>query len=115
MILVTKFGIGYEQGRDSSKEMVHRAIEQSLEMLNTDYVDVYLVHWPDRDTPFEETMGALEEIVQAGKTRFVGVSNFTPPEIARCMDARHVDVLQYGCNLFDRRHVKWTFPLRGSK
>ena len=58
VILVTKFGIGYEQGRDSSKEMVHRAIEQSLEMLNTDYVDVYLVHWPDRDTPFEETMGA---------------------------------------------------------
>lgn len=110
VILVTKFGIGYEQGRDSSKEMVHRAIEQSLEMLNTDYVDVYLVHWPDRDTPFEETMGALEEIVQAGKTRFVGVSNFTPPEIARCMDTRSVDVLQYGCNLFDRRHVKWTFP-----
>ncbi len=110
VILVTKFGIGYEHGRDSSKEMVHRAIEHSLEMLNTDYVDVYLVHWPDRDTPFEETMGALEEIVQAGKTRFVGLSNFTPPEIARCMDARRVEVLQYGCNLFDRRHVKWTFP-----
>ena len=69
IILVTKFGIGYEHGRDSSKEMVHKAIDQSLEMLNTDYIDVYLVHWPDRDTPFDETMGALEEIVQAGKVR----------------------------------------------
>ena len=55
-------------------------------------------------------MGALEEIVQAGKVRHVGLSNFTPPEIDRCMEARRADVLQYGCNLFDRRHLTWTFP-----
>jgi aryl-alcohol dehydrogenase-like predicted oxidoreductase len=110
VILVTKFGIGYEQGRDSSVEMVHKAIDQSLEMLNTDYIDVYLVHWPDRDTPFEETMGALEEIVQAGKVRHIGLSNFTPDEIRTSMDARRVDVLQYGYNMFDRRQSKWIFP-----
>ena len=113
VILVTKFGVGYGddgRGRDSSKEMTHKAIEQSLARLNTDYVDVYFVHWPDRDTPFEETLGALEELVQAGKVRHVGLSNFTPAEIKRCMAARRIDVLQYGYNMFDRRQAKWIFP-----
>ncbi len=109
VILATKFG-RYPAGRDSSREMLHMAIDQSLAMLNTDYVDVYLAHWPDRNTPFEETMRALEEIVQAGKVRCVGLSNFTPDEIRRCMAARRVDVLQYGYNMFDRRQAKWTFP-----
>ena len=110
VLVVSKFGVYPQGGRDSSKEMAHKSIDQSLELLNTDYVDVYMVHWPDRDTPFEETMGALEEIVQAGKARYIGLCNYTPPEIERCMDVRGVDVLQYGCNLFDRRQVKWTFP-----
>ena len=103
VILVTKFGTGYQHGRDSSKQMMHKAIDQSLALLNTDYIDVYLVHWPDRDTPFEETLGAIDELVQAGKVRYVGVSNFTPAEIERCMAARRIDVLQYGYNMFDRR------------
>jgi aryl-alcohol dehydrogenase-like predicted oxidoreductase len=78
--------------------------------LNTDYIDVYLVHWPDRTTPFDETMEALEEIVQQGKARFVGLSNFTIDEIKTCMETRRVDVIQYACNLFDRRMAKWIFP-----
>ena len=110
VILVTKFGTGYQHGRDSSKQMMHKAIDQSLALLNTDYIDVYLVHWPDRDTPFEETLGAIDELVQAGKVRYVGVSNFTPAEIERCMAARRIDVLQYGYNMFDRRQAKWIFP-----
>ncbi|RME63374.1 MAG: aldo/keto reductase [Caldilineae bacterium] len=110
IILVTKFGIGYEGGRDASRARVHRAIEGSLRRLKTDYVDVYLVHWPDRNTPFEETMLALDEIVQAGKARFVGVSNFTPAELRRAHAARRVDVVQYGYSLFDRRMARWIFP-----
>ena len=47
--------------------MAHAAIDRRLKALNTDYIDVYLVHWPDRTTPFDETMEALEEIVQQGK------------------------------------------------
>ncbi len=60
--------------------------------------------------PFDETMQALEEIVEQGKVRYVGLSNFTPREIETCVEARRVDVLQYGCNLFDRRMAKWIFP-----
>ena len=110
VILVTKFGQGYEHGRDGSREMVHQVINQSLTLLNTDYIDVYLVHWPDRDTPFKETLAALDELVQAGKVRYVGLSNFTPPELKRCMASRRIDVLQYGYNMFDRRQAKWIFP-----
>lgn len=113
VILVTKFGIYQQEGkwsRDSTRAQALAAIERSLKFLNTDYVDVYLIHWPDRATPFEEPMRALEEIVQAGKARFVGVSNFKAEEIATCMATRRVDVGQYGYHLFDRRMERDVFP-----
>ena len=105
-IVVTKFGTGYldkPNYRDSSRERVLASIDKSLQNLGTDHVDVYLVHWPDRLTPFEETMSALDDIVREGKVRFVGLSNFTRPEIEACMAVRRVDVVQYGWNMFDRR------------
>jgi aryl-alcohol dehydrogenase-like predicted oxidoreductase len=113
VLLVTKFGIYQNEGtwyRDSSRAQAMAAIERSLNYLQTDYVDVYLVHWPDRQIPFEEPMRALEEIVQAGKARFVGVSNFKAEEIASCMATRRVDVGQYGYHLFDRRMEREVFP-----
>src|SRR6185295_5925844 len=61
VVVVTKFGIGYRDKpklRDASRARVMASIETSLENLGTDYVDVYLVHWPDPQTPFEETMRA---------------------------------------------------------
>ena len=87
-IIVTKFGMNYRDKpnfRDSSRERVVASIDKSLKNLGTDYVDVYIVHWPDRQTPFEETMGALDDLVQDGKVRFVGLSNFKLEEIEACM------------------------------
>jgi aryl-alcohol dehydrogenase-like predicted oxidoreductase len=113
VLVVTKFGILYperERGRDSRRSMALAAIERSLKFLKTDYVDVYLVHWPDVSTPFEETMLALEEIVQSGKARFVGISNFRPEQLQSCMAARRVDVAQYGYHLFDRRMEQEIIP-----
>ena len=112
-IVVTKFGILQDDGkwyRDSSRESALAAIDRSLKALGTDYVDVYLIHWPDTDVPLEESMGALEEIVQAGKARFVGVSNFRPHLIETCMAARRVDITQYGYHMFDRRLEREVFP-----
>jgi myo-inositol catabolism protein IolS len=105
-VIVTKFGMNYRDMpnlRDSSRARVSASIDKSLKNLGTDYVDVYLVHWPDRNTPFEETMLALDDIVRDGKVRFVGLSNFKLEEIQACMAVRRVDVVQYGWNLFDRR------------
>jgi len=113
VILVTKFGIGYRDKpnlRDASRARVMASIEQSLENLGTDCVDVYLVHWPDRQTPFEETMRALEDVVRQGKARFVGVSNFKREQIEACRRVRRIDVAQYGWNLFDQRMQREIFP-----
>ncbi len=115
IILVTKWGIGYndvltEKGRDSRAARAKLSIETSLKHLNTDYVDVYLIHWPDRRIPFDEPMRAMEDIVQEGKARFVGVSNFKAEEIEACMQTRRVDVGQYGYHMFDRRTEQAIFP-----
>jgi aryl-alcohol dehydrogenase-like predicted oxidoreductase len=96
--------------RDSSRERVFASIDKSLKNLGTDWVDVYLVHWPDRLTPFEETMGALEEVVRDGKVRAVGLSNFKLDEIEACRQAFRVDVVQYGWNMFDRRMQREILP-----
>lgn len=115
VILVTKCGIFLPPGakaaeRDASRANILREIEASLRRLGTDFVDVLLVHWPDPKTPLEETMRALEEVVQSGKARFVGVSNFTVEQMRACMAVRRIDVLQVGYHLFDRRMEREHFP-----
>lgn len=115
VIVVTKVGIGYkdsgrEKDRDSRRERIMASVENSLRFLNTDYLDVYLIHWPDRHTPFDETMRAMGDLVQQGKARFVGVSNFRAEEIDACMNTRRVDVGQYGYHMFDRRMERDVFP-----
>ena len=112
-VITTKFGVGYPDTpnyRDSTRKRVMESIEKSLKNLDTDYVDVYLIHWPDRNVPFEEPMRALDELVKQGKVRAVGLSNFKLAEIERCMQARRVDVVQYCWNMFDRRMQKEIFP-----
>ncbi len=111
--IVTKFGVGYDEmptRRDSSRARVMASIEKSLQRLQTDHVDVYLVHWPDPDTPLEETMRALDDIVRQGKARYIGVSNFRLAQIEACMRLRPIDVVQYGWNMFDRRMQVEIFP-----
>lgn len=112
-VITTKFGIGYPDApnyRDSTRKRVMESIDKSLKALNTDYVDVYLIHWPDRNVPFEEPMRALDELVKQGKVRAIGLSNFKLSEIEACMKARRVDVVQYCWNMFDRRMQKEIFP-----
>ncbi len=112
-VITTKFGVGYPDApnyRDSTRKRVVESIDKSLKALNTDYVDVYLIHWPDRTTPFEEPMQALDELVKQGKVRAVGLSNFKLSEIERCARTRRVDVVQYCWNMFDRRMQKEIFP-----
>ena len=112
-IITTKFGVGYPKAtnyRDSSRQRVMDSIDKSLKALETDYVDVYLIHWPDRSIPFEEPMRALDDLVKQGKARAVGLSNFQLSEIETCMKARRVDVVQYCWNMFDRRMQKEIFP-----
>jgi len=112
-VITTKFGVGYPDApnyRDSTRKRVMESIEKSLKALNTDYVDVYLIHWPDRNVPFEEPMRALDDLVKQGKVKAVGLSNFKLNEIQVCMKTHRIDVVQYCWNMFDRRMQKEIFP-----
>ena len=111
--IATKFGVGYAElptRRDSSRGRVMASIEKTLQRLQTDHVDVYLVHWPDPDTPLDETIRALDDIVRQGKARYVGVSNFRLAQVEACMRLRRIDVVQYAWNMFDRRMQEEIFP-----
>jgi aryl-alcohol dehydrogenase-like predicted oxidoreductase len=113
-VVVTKCGIvpapSGQPGRNASRASILREIEDSLRRLRTDHVDVYLVHWPDANTPLEETMSALDQIQQSGKAKLVGVSNFDVALLEQCLALRKIDVLQVGYNLFDRRMEREVFP-----
>ena len=94
VVLATKFGgdMGDGTKERGSARYVRKAIDASLRRLRTDYVDVYQYHFPDGVTPFEETFGALNELVEQGKVRYVGHSN---------LDARAVEEIDELCQRRD--------------
>jgi aryl-alcohol dehydrogenase-like predicted oxidoreductase len=88
IVLATKFGMDMEglNGNDfsarGSRRYIVRALEASLRRLETDYIDLYQMHAPDETTPIDETLAALDDLVRAGKVRYLGNSNFTGWQIA---------------------------------
>jgi len=83
VLLATKFGGDMGDGTTArgSRDYIRKAIDASLRRLRTDYVDVYQYHTPDRVTPFEDTFGALDELVREGKVRYVGHSNLSAEHV----------------------------------
>ena len=105
VVVVTKCGVDYPdrpKGRDSRMVSILASVDQvALVDLQTDYLDVLLVHWPDVNTPFEETMHALDSVVRQGKVRAVGVSNFTIDQIKECEATR-----PHRCGPVRSQHVR---------
>src|SRR5262249_32159305 len=89
VVLATKFGSsvrganGADWGARGSRRYIRKAVERSLTRLRTDWIDLYQLHRPDPETPIEETLSALTDLVHEGKVRYVGSSNFAPPPLAR--------------------------------
>lgn len=82
VVLATKFGGKIDDARKGAKpEYVRQAVEESLRRLATDRIDLYQLHMPDAETPIEDTLGALNELVQAGKVREIGCSNFSVEQL----------------------------------
>jgi len=106
VVIATKGGLrplgGARVERDASAAWIRQGAEDSLRALNTDYIDLLQVHWPDSKTPFEETAGALAELVAAGKIRHIGVSNFDPAEIEEFSETQPVETLQPPYSIFHR-------------
>jgi aryl-alcohol dehydrogenase-like predicted oxidoreductase len=85
VVIATKFAMPMGQGaldRGGSRSYILRAVEASLRRLGTDYIDLYQMHAPDPDTPIDETLRALDDVVRQGKVRYLGCSNFLGWQIA---------------------------------
>jgi aryl-alcohol dehydrogenase-like predicted oxidoreductase len=119
VVVATKFGMAMGSGpyeRGASRRYIMAAAEASLRRLDTDYLDVYQLHQPDPDTPQEETLAALDDLVRAGKVRYLGNSNFSGWQVAdadwisrtRSL-ARYVSA-QNQYNLLDRRIERDLLP-----
>ncbi len=105
--IATKFGIGYNAERtalkvDGSPANVRRAIEGSLKRLNVDHVDLYYLHRVDPDTPIEETVGAMAELVTEGKVRFLGLSEAAPATLRKAHATHPITALQTEYSLWSR-------------
>ncbi len=82
VLIATKFGIKMGEGKEGGQPAyVRQAAEDSLRRLGTDYIDLYQLHKPDPSTPIADTLGALEELVKAGKVREIGCSNFSAEQL----------------------------------
>src|SRR5215212_2996014 len=88
IVLATKFGSAVDEQRKGARpEYVRRAAEDSLRRLGTDHIDLYQLHTPDPEVPIGETLGALDELVKAGKVREIGCSNFSAEQLREAEEA----------------------------
>jgi aryl-alcohol dehydrogenase-like predicted oxidoreductase len=104
LVIATKGGInpGSARPRDARRDWLRSGVEASLRTLGVDHIDLYQVHWPDSETPAEETATALQELVDEGKLRHVGVSNYDADQLAAFDKTRPVETLQPPYHLFCR-------------
>jgi aryl-alcohol dehydrogenase-like predicted oxidoreductase len=97
VIIATKVSQGNLRPED-----IRSSCEASLQRLNSDYIDVYYIHWPNWEIPFEETMGEMQRLKSEGKIRFVGCSNFGKQDLTEILEISHIEVNQLAYNLLFR-------------
>ncbi len=117
VVLATKFGLinrrgdSEERGLDSRPDNIRFAVEGSLRRLGTDHIDLYYQHRVDRATPIEDTIGAMAELVQAGKVCHIGMSEASPATIRRAHAVHPVTALQTEYSLWTRDPEAEILPL----
>lgn len=113
LIIATKCGV-YHHGnhvvKDSQRDNILSECDLSLKNLKTDYIDLYIVHWPDNNTGFEETFSAMESLKKSGKIRYVGVSNFSLAQVIESEDYGDIVAVQPPYSMVNRsqeKFMKW--------
>ena len=105
VLIATKTGLQWDGGkvsRNASRARIMQEVEESLRRLRTDYIDIYQVHWPDPLVTIEETAEAMLTLLEQGKIRAIGVSNFSVLQMERFRRVAPLHVLQPPYNLFER-------------
>ncbi len=116
VILATKLGFTWKKNgafqgfTDNSPTNINREIDESLRRLRTDYIDLYQVHWPDPDTPIEDTLLAMENLKRAGKVRCIGCCNFPLELLKEALKYGEIRTIQVPYNLIDRSVEKDLLP-----
>jgi aryl-alcohol dehydrogenase-like predicted oxidoreductase len=113
VVIATKAGLDWRDGqpfRDASRKRIFREVEASLKRLRTDYIDIYQVHWPDPLTPIEECAEAMLALLQQGKIRAIGVSNFTRLQMREFRRVARIHTAQPAYNLFERESEEDVLP-----
>jgi aryl-alcohol dehydrogenase-like predicted oxidoreductase len=105
VLIATKVGLQWEGGsvfRNASRARILQEIDDSLRRLQTDYIDIYQVHWPDPLVPIEETAETMGALFRQGKIRAIGVSNFSVEQMEQFRKVAPLHVAQPPFNLFER-------------
>lgn len=118
IVLLSKFGIPLqgEMRFCTSRRYLKNAVEESLRRLNTEWIDIYMIHWPDPSTPMEETLRALDDLVRAGKIHYIACSNYSAWKvveaqwIARELGLNHFIAAQNEYSLLARDTEKELLP-----
>lgn len=112
IVIATKAAHVPNKGRtfDNSPEFLKQSVEDALKRLQTDYIDIFCIHFPDKSTPKNEAVAALHELKEAGKIRAVGVSNFTLEQLKEANTDGYVDVVEDKYSLIHRQAEKELFP-----
>ena len=113
VILATKVGLDWANGkveRNSTRQRILHELEDSLHRLQTDYIDIYQVHWPDPLVPIEETAATIGKLYEQGKIRAIGVSNYSPVEMSRFRAIAPLHTIQPPYNLFEREIERDVLP-----
>ncbi len=114
VFVATKGGIVWDDKRRVTFSVepgsLKKEFENSLRRLDTDYIDLYQIHWPDGKTPVESAWETLLRFKQDGRARFVGVSNFDVAQLEKCLRLGHVDSLQPPYNLVRRNAERELLP-----
>lgn len=115
VVISTKCGNKFVDGkylRCGSKESILKQCDESLKNLKTDYIDIYLVHWPDPDVELEETIDAVSTLKKEGKILHAGVSNFSKEQIEEAQKYCKIEAFQPQYSLADRKDeklIRWTY------
>ncbi len=111
VIIASKCGLTWDANNsvknDLTKQSILKEIDDTLMRLQTDYIDIYQLHWPHYAVPLEETAEALNELRASGKIKYVGLSNYHKEDIEKMMQLTSVDCIQALYNLFERNAASY--------
>ncbi len=99
-----EFDENQEVHQNNQPEYLKQQVENSLKRLQTDYIDLYYIHFPDDNAPKDQAVAALQELKEQGKIKAIGVSNFTLDQLKEANKDGYVDVVQLEYNLLHREN-----------